>query len=307
MTASLILTTYNRPAALAPVLASVAALDPAPLEVLVADDGSDARTATVIAHARAHLRIPLTHVWQPDLGFRAAASRNRAAALAKGALLVFVDGDCLLRKQLIGEHLRLAEPGYTVAGNRILLSESLTAAIERGEADPLGWGSEQWKAARARGEIGRLFPLRTLPGHWWRKLRSRDWLSFRTCNVAVWREDFVGVNGFEERISGWGFEDSDLVIRLLNAGIRIKSGRFATAVLHLWHPESPRDAADRNRRLALQAFGEKRVRAELGLAERVAQAQADWHEPPLAQADRADPPDSQAGRREPPFSRACRS
>ena len=287
MTASLILTTYNRPAALAPVLASVAALDPAPLEVLIADDGSDARTAEVIARAKRRITVPVTHVWQPDVGFRAAASRNRAAALAKGALLVFVDGDCLLRPRLIGEHLRLAEPGFTVAGNRILLSERLSGSIERGEVDPLHWSPEDWKAARARGEVGRLFPLRTLPGHAWRKLRARDWLSFRTCNVGVWREDFVGVNGFEERIEGWGFEDSDLVIRLLNAGIRIKSGRFATAVLHLWHPESPRDAAEHNRRLALEAFGQKRVRAEQGLAERAALGPADWHEPPLAQDGRA--------------------
>ncbi len=277
---SLVVTTYNRPAALAVVLASAAALEPAPLEVLVADDGSDARTATVIARARETFPVPLVHVWQPDEGFRAAASRNRAAARARGDLLVFVDGDCLLRPNLLGEHRRLAEPGWTVAGNRVLLGQALTAAIERGEADPLAWDADRWKAARARGDVGRLFPLSTLPGHWWRRLRGRDWKSFRTCNVAIWREDFVGINGFEERIRGWGFEDTDLVLRLLNAGIRIKSGRFATAVLHLWHPESPRDAAQANRRLALDALTDRRVRAELGLAERAALGGADWHEPP---------------------------
>ncbi|MGE0312701.1 MAG: glycosyltransferase [Lautropia sp.] len=277
---SLILTTYNRPAALGAVLASAAALDPAPLEVVVADDGSDGRTAGVIARASARFPVPLHHVWQPDDGFRAAASRNRAAAHAKGDLLVFVDGDCLLRPGLIGEHLRLAEPGWTVAGNRVLLGQALSAAVERGDADPLAWRADEWKAARARGDVGRLFPLSTLPGHWWRRLRGRQWLSFRTCNAGIWREDFVGVNGFEERIRGWGFEDSDLVIRLLNAGIRIKSGRFATAVLHLWHPESPRDAAAANRRLALEAFAERRVRAEIGLAERAALGSADWHAPP---------------------------
>ena len=280
-TVSLILTTFNRPEALAAVLASAAGLDPAPDEILIADDGSDARTARVIADARQRLHMTLIHVWQPDEGFRAAACRNRAAARATGELLIFIDGDCLMRPSLIGEHVRLAEPGYTVAGNRVLLNESLTREIERGAVDPLRWGPEEWKASRARGEVGRLFPLATIPGHWWRRIGRRRWLRFRTCNVSVWREDFTDVNGFEERIRGWGFEDSDLVIRLLNAGIRIKSGRFATAVLHLWHPESPRDAAEQNRRLALEAFGEKRVRAEIGLSQRAAIEDGDWHEPPL--------------------------
>ena len=60
-----------------------------------------------------------------------------------------------------------------MAGNRLLLNESLTRRIERGEVDPLDWGVEDWKAARTRGEIGRLFPLATVPGQWWRRLGSR--------------------------------------------------------------------------------------------------------------------------------------
>lgn len=280
--ASLIVTTYNRPAALAAVLASASRLAVRPAEVIVADDGSDARTADLIRRWQPRFGMPLVHVWQPDDGFRAAAARNRAAAKATGELLVFVDGDCLLRPSLIAEHLRLAETGYTVAGNRLLLSPVLTAAIERGEADPLDWRGAQWRAARRRGDVGRVFPLWRLPGHFWRRWRATDWLSFRSCNISLWASDFARVNGFEERIRGWGFEDSDLAIRLLNAGVRIKSGRFATAVLHLWHPESPRDAAEENRQLALDAFRSKRVRAERGLAERGAE---DWFEPPIPSGD----------------------
>ena len=86
--------------------------------------------------------------------------------------------------------------------------------------------------------------------------------------MAVFRKDFEQVNGFEERICGWGFEDSDLAIRLINAGIRVKSGRFATAVLHLWHRERARDDAEQNRQRALEAKSRRVILADLGLRQR---------------------------------------
>ncbi len=214
-------------------------------------------------------------MWQPDEGFRAAASRNRAAGEAEADLLVFVDGDCLLRPAVIAEHRRLAEAGCAVAGNRMLLSPRLTEAVEQGTADPVTWGLADWTRARLRGDVERLWPLVTLPGHAWRRLRPVHWLQMRGCNMAVFRDDFERINGFEEQISGWGFEDSDLAIRLINAGIKVKSGRFATAVLHLWHRERPRDAAEKNRQRALAARRSGVILADLGLRQRTPEERFD--------------------------------
>lgn len=41
---------------------------------------------------------------------------------------------------------------------------------------------------------------------------------------------FLAVNGFDEAYEGWGFEDSDLAIRLINLGMQRKLGLFATTV-----------------------------------------------------------------------------
>ena len=38
-------------------------------------------------------------------------------------------------------------------------------------------------------------------------------------NLGIWRSDFDRVGGFDETYRGWGYEDSDLVIRLLRAGV----------------------------------------------------------------------------------------
>ena len=276
---ALIVTTYNRPAALDRVLDSVARQTSLPRQVIIADDGSDARTTAVIAGWRGRLGVPLLHTWQPDDGFRAGASRNRAARDADADLLLFVDGDCLLRSGVVAEHRRLAERGCAVAGNRILLSPGLTEAVEQGRTDPIAWKASDWARARLRGDVERLWPLIPLPGHAWRRLRPRHWVQMRGCNMAVAREDFERVNGFEEEISGWGFEDSDLAIRLINAGVKVKSGRFATAVLHLWHRERARDAAEMNRRRALAARRSGIVLADLGLSQRSPQER---YEPPAS-------------------------
>ena len=97
--------------------------------------------------------------------------------------------------------------------------------------------------------------------------------------MAVFRADFERINGFEEHICGWGFEDSDLAIRLINAGVRVKSGRFATAVLHLWHQERARDDAEQNRQRALQAKARRTIEADQGLRQRPFEERFD---PPVA-------------------------
>jgi hypothetical protein len=65
-------------------------------------------------------------------------------------------------------------------------------------------------------------------------------------------------------LNGDCIENSDLLIRLLRAGIRRKDGNFATGVLHLWHPENDRSLlADNQRRLDAVAAAD-RVRSIVG-------------------------------------------
>src|SRR5213078_2260164 len=99
-----------------------------------------------------------------------------------------------------------------------------------------------------------------------RKMRPQAWQAARSCNLAVWRHDLERVDGFDARFSGWGKEDSDLLVRLLHAGVRRKDGAFATGVLHLWHPDADRSRlAENEQRLAL-VIESRSVRAEQGMS-----------------------------------------
>jgi glycosyltransferase involved in cell wall biosynthesis len=262
---SIIVTTFNREDALDAVLRSLARQVDRDFEVIVADDGSRAATGALIAQWQS--RLPkLDHVRHEHRGFRAGEIRNRAILAARGGYVIFLDGDCIVRPDFVSRHRRLAEQGAFVTGNRILLSRELTGRILAENLTPETWTLNRWLGERLRGGVNRLSALLHLPLGPLRRLRANAWQGARSCNLAVWRADLERVDGFDAAYAGWGKEDSDLLVRLLHAGLRRKDGGFATGVLHLWHPSAERtQLADNERRLEA-VIASNRIRAERGLS-----------------------------------------
>jgi glycosyltransferase involved in cell wall biosynthesis len=224
-TVSLLITTYKRTDALNLVLETVIKQTVMPLEIIICDDGSDSQTRDLILAWSA--RLPMKHVWQPDSDFRASRSRNLGVAKSLAKYLIFLDGDCLLPPFFIERHLKLASRGFLVSGGRRLLSPEKTRSLFE-NALSLPTAFNHWKF------FG--FPMGLL-----RDLGPAEWESVRTCNIGMYREDALMIAGFDESFVGWGREDSDFVVRLIHSGVKIRSGRLAACVAHLYHPESPRD------------------------------------------------------------------
>jgi len=263
---SVIVTTYNWPEALSACLSSLLDQQDRQFEILIADDGSNIATAECIAHFQQQTIIPIHHIYQEDKGFRAGTIRNKAAAASSGQYLLFMDGDCIALPSFIKRHRALAELGYFVPGNRLLLNKSYTALILEQRLPlhlkPFVFYLRLWVQRR----INRLLPLIYLPFHNWRYLQPEKWQKAMTCNLAVWKHDFLAVNGFDEVFEGWGYEDSDLVIRLIHQGTKRKEGRFAAPVLHLWHNQHDRSKHDENyQRLLARLQDMLLIRAQQGV------------------------------------------
>ena len=133
MNIAVIVTTYNRPDALAALFSKATA----PSGTGISRSSwpttvPEPETAAVVAAYRERAASAIDHVWQEDRGFRAAAIRNRALALTKADYVIFTDGDCLPLPDFIAGHRRLAERGWFVAGNRILMAEQLEPAYPGG-------------------------------------------------------------------------------------------------------------------------------------------------------------------------------
>lgn len=234
MKISLIITTYNSPDTLRLSLMSVKRQTLMPHEVVVADDGSTDETRQLIEQMAKDFPCALKHAWQEDRGFRAAESRNNALRMCSPDCdyVVMIDGDIIMERHFIADHERLAERGYFVIGSRSKLQPALSS---------------------------RLITRRSIRVHWWtRGVRSRvnslymPWLTFwtrgfyssnvdkgRSANMAAFMSDLKAVNGFDADMVGYGLEDTDIIVRLVNLGLKRKWAKFQAIEYHLYHKEKP--------------------------------------------------------------------
>ncbi len=266
MRIAVIVATYNRPDALSALLEGYLHQDDSEYEVIIADDGSRDEVRKVVDAFTGRAPFPITYLWHEDRGFRAAVMRNRGIAATRAEYLIYTDGDCVPPRDFVSRHRRLAEPGYFLSGNRILLSEAFTARVLDEHLPLHDWRVPRWLGAWLRRDINRWVPLVRLPDGAFRKRAPERWEGVKTCNFSAWREDLIAVNGFDESYAGkWGLEDSDLTIRMIHAGIRHKSARFAAPVFHLWHREADKRGFDENRRLLDELIASERIRARIGV------------------------------------------
>ena len=64
--------------------------------------------------------------------------------------------------------------------------------------------------------------------------------------MAFYKEDCININGFNNDFEGWGREDSEFVVRLMNSAIKRKNVRFKAVQFHLWHNENSRISLKKN-------------------------------------------------------------
>ncbi len=260
---SVIVSTYNWPKALDLVLMALKNQSDPNFEVIVADDGSTESTREVLSKHQKSFFVKLVHAWQEDLGFRLAAVRNLAIKHSSGDYLVFLDGDCIVRPSFIANHRKLAEKGFFVTGTRILLNKEFSQEILENSENigslPLG----KHLINKLQGKANKFLPLIGFPVL--RKLFPYKWQCLRGCNFAAWKSDIEKVNGFDESFQGWGYEDSDFAIRMINSGIKRKSGKFSVPVFHLWHKVGNKEEAKGNWNLLMQRIASKKTKAQKGL------------------------------------------
>ena len=72
--------------------------------------------------------------------------------------------------------------------------------------------------------------------------------------MAFYRKDCININGFNNEFEGWGREDSEFVVRLINSGVRRKNIRFNMIQFHLWHNENSRKSLNRNNEILHNAI-----------------------------------------------------
>lgn len=264
--ATVIVSTYENPAALDLVFAGLRRQTRTDFEVLVADDGSGKETAAVIERFRRTCDFTVGHVWQPNQGLRKGRALNRAIVAAAGDQVLFLDGDCIPGPTFVARHIALFRPGTYLSGSCVLLGEEATQAltparVSEGALDGL-------RSCRSGNRRARRLIAGFVPGlcSVFDRALAADPVGFHGGNASVARADAVAVGGFDERLAR--FEDKDLGLRLRRHGLVGTSVRYRVPV---WHTHHERGYVDQAMRDASRATYEANiaagvVRTEHGLA-----------------------------------------
>lgn len=231
--ASVILSFYNDLPVLRLALDALAAQYDGQFEVLVADDGSKPDVVRELSQLLPRYKFNTSHLWHEDDGFRKTVILNRAVTQAQADCLIFVDADCVPQRHFVDDHLRHAGPGVCQTGRRI---DVFRDAIDQLDCDvPAQILAHNWTTLLRwswQGKARNLEKGLRLPTAIAHQIGGRIWGALG-CNLSVNRQDFLQINGFDERFSvAWGAEDSDPERRLRKAGVRLRSLRYQATMIH---------------------------------------------------------------------------
>lgn len=227
MKIALLISTYNWPQALDKVLQSVMQQSILPYEVLIADDGSTNDTKWLIEKWQNKDQLKIKHFWQEDQGFRKTIIMNKAISSTDAKYIIQIDGDIILDKNFIKDHLSAQEKGFFINGARALISPENTINILSSPDLNMTQVSRKIKNKINATRIPFLSPF-LRKDH----LKSNN---VKGCNFSFYKEDFVAVNGYNNDISGWGHEDIELAARLNNLGIKQRRLKLSAVCYHLYH------------------------------------------------------------------------
>ena len=174
--------------ALDAIRAMAAQLLPAGLqaEIIVVDDGSDDDTPVLLARDAAPARVLRL---EPNAG--RSAARNAGARAAAGATIVFMDCDCLpVGTGFLASHLAALDAGAVAS----------TGAVT-GRDDGF-WHRYQHEASLRRE----------------RQHAAGNPYAGSSQNLAVRKDAFERIGGFDGGYRQYGFEDRDLLLRLATLG-----------------------------------------------------------------------------------------
>lgn len=264
---SVIVSTYNQPEWLQKALWGFEQQLEKNFEIIIADDGSTEETKLLIDSFIENSSLKITHVWQEDHGFQKTKILNKAIDVSKGEYLIFTDGDCIPRNDLVSTHLGLSRPGCFLSAGYFKLSMHISKQITKNDIETQRCFNAKWLLKHG---LKKTFKINKLTSYGLKEdilntftPTSATWDGN---NASGWRKDVIAVNGFDERMQ-YGGEDREMGERLMNYGIKPLQIRYSTVTLHLDHERGyvTKEMFVKNKAIRKVTKQEKRVWTKYGI------------------------------------------
>lgn len=99
--------------------------------MVIADDGSDENTRSLIERINSQVDYSIQHVWQEDRGFQKSQILNKAVVECKAPYIIMSDGDCIPRADFVEQHIKYKQEGYFLSGGYFMLPMSISELISK--------------------------------------------------------------------------------------------------------------------------------------------------------------------------------
>ena len=250
MKTSLVITTYNWPEALEIVLLSILQQSVLPNEIIIADDGSSKETKQLIEHYSGKFESGLKHIWQKDEGFQKTSILNKSIAKSSGDYIIQIDGDIIIHTHFIRDHIKMAKKGLFIHGSRTFLNDTTTQKAIKNSI--INFSIFSSGITNRFNGLHSLFLSKVLSN------KNKKLKGTRGCNLSFWRQDFIKVNGYNQDMTGWGKEDTELSVRLMNSGLHKLKLKCLAVCYHLHHKISSKEGININNAILTLVIKEKR-------------------------------------------------
>jgi glycosyltransferase involved in cell wall biosynthesis len=257
MKVSVIITTYNAEEWLRKVLVGFTVQTETNFEIVIADDGSSAKTAAVLQEFSDKFMYPIVHVWHEDDGFQKSKILNRAILKANSDYLLFTDGDCIPRRDFVATHLKYRESGYFLSGGYFKLPMNISEVISDEHIVSQKCFSVSWlhrNGLKMNFKSTKLTQSKFFAAFMnWVTPTKRSWNGH---NSSGYKSDIVAVNGFNHDMK-YGGLDRELGERLFNLGLLSKQIRYSAICLHLDHARGYSTPEIWKKNNAIRSFNKK--------------------------------------------------
>ncbi|WP_179315704.1 glycosyltransferase family 2 protein [Winogradskyella undariae] len=233
--ASVIISTYNKPNWLAMVLYSYSLQTVTDFEIVIADDGSNESTKTVIDQFSSETELKVIHVWHKDEGFQKTKILNKAIMASNSDYLIFTDGDCIARQDFVETHLRLRKKNRALSGGYFKLVESVTELMSKSVISKQDCFNKSWLLKVGQPKSFKLNKLtKSNQKAIFLNTITPTKATFDGMNTSCYKTDILKVNGFDERME-YGGLDREVGERMMNNGVKFKQVRYSCICVHLHH------------------------------------------------------------------------
>lgn len=239
---SVIVPVYNRLEHIRALFKCILKQEIQPYELIISDDGSSQKIMDYIGDLLEKTEFKVKYIYQEDKGFRKTRALNNAVKEAEGEILIFCDQDLFFPpdylkkiklKSRAGEFLMCRAHHTTEEEKNDILKE-----IEK----------EEWNYKDILENIIPKDYPKTLAKMYSEDKRRRILHKFHLnkrgiklvgMSYSLRKEDYIKVNGYDEKFQGWGHEDDDFGNRLCVIGINGRELETDLIQLHLYHYSDP--------------------------------------------------------------------